>query len=405
VEVAAAAKGQTTITGEARKSIAQRLREEPYIFDFFQAVRLLGLLHRDPRTGQPSIGAQAVRFRALISMVFPPSAIHEITPAEGPDGKPTMYVTFMGLTGPSGVLPRHYTEMQMQLARLSKESEKYALRDWFDLFNHRLLDLFYRAWEKYRFFMAYERAEYGNREPDAFSTCLFSLIGIGLPTLRNRLRASEWSSHSVISHLAEDEAPYQERILSQIDDLAMLRYGGVLSQRHRSAVGLAGILEDYFEMPVKVKQFQGQWLTFEKIEQSRLGMLGANSTLGVDVVVGQRSWDVQAKIRIRLGPLDYWKFTEFLPDRSAIERRKAFFMLVHLVRFYVGQALDFDVQLILKARQVPACRLNRHDDVGARLGWNTWIVSRPLPKDAEDVVLEGIDMVWMNGLPPQPPPH
>jgi type VI secretion system protein ImpH len=219
------------------------------------------------------------------------------------------------------------------------------------------------------------------------------------------MRASQWQRHEDQSHLAEEDLLYDERVLARIDDLALLRYGGLLAQRHRSAVGLAGILADYFEMPVKVKQFQGQWLNFELGEQSRLGIEGANSTLGMDVVVGQRAWDVQAKIRVRLGPLDYWKFTEFLPDRAAIERRKAFFMLVHLVRFYIGQALDFDVQLVLKAKQVPTCRLKGNDDVGARLGWNTWILSRPFPADAEDVVLEGNDIVWMNGLPPQAPPH
>ena len=38
------------------------------------------------------------------------------------------------------------------------------LRDFLDIFNHRLISLFYRAWEKYRFPIAYER-----RDEDTFS--------------------------------------------------------------------------------------------------------------------------------------------------------------------------------------------------------------------------------------------
>src|SRR5262249_43832137 len=162
-----------------------------------------------------------------------------------------MTVAFMGLTGPNGILPRHYTEKVLRLALDSEtrnKPERTALRDWFDLFNHRLISLFYRAWEKYRFHLAYERGAAEGPEPDPFPRGLFSLVGLGLPALRDRVRVS--------SRVVVDGAP-SERVLGRIDDLALLYYGGLLAQRPRNAVALEAILADYFGLPVRVLQFQG----------------------------------------------------------------------------------------------------------------------------------------------------
>src|SRR5262249_46995051 len=110
--------------------------------------------------------------------------------------------------------------------------------------------------------------------------------------------------------------------------------------------------------------------------------------VGVGGVAGERVWDVQSKIRIRLGPLDYGRFTEYLPDPAPTAERKAFFLLAQLVRLYVGPALSFDVQLVLTAEEVPECRLTE-GGIGPRLGWNTWSLSRPLTRDAEDATFVG----------------
>src|SRR5262249_44901034 len=154
-------------------------------------------------------------------------------------------VTFLGLTGPSGVLPRHYTELLLRLQRDARGPERTALRAWLDLFNHRLIALFYRAWEKYRFYVAYERGEYEGREPDPFTRCVFSLVGLGLPALRNRLRVA----------VPEGEGgEARERALARIDDLALLRYGGLLAHRPRCSASLEAMLGSYLKLPVRVQQ-------------------------------------------------------------------------------------------------------------------------------------------------------
>jgi type VI secretion system protein ImpH len=141
-------------------STAARMFAEPFAFDFFQAVRLLQQLQPDREgVGQGSpLDIEAARFRTLASVSFPPSAVHDLEPG-GATQPVQMTVTFFGLTGPSGVLPRHYTELLMRIQREGKGPEKFALRDWLDMFSHRMTAHFYRAWAKYRFWLAYERGE------------------------------------------------------------------------------------------------------------------------------------------------------------------------------------------------------------------------------------------------------
>jgi type VI secretion system protein ImpH len=364
-------------------SAEERLRDEPFVFEFFQAVRLLHLLEPDAaEVGHAGpFDAEAVRFRAMASTSFPPSAISDFGPTRGHPESSTMTVSFFGLIGPKGVLPQPYTEMVMQqeMKRIESEPEKNALRAWFDLFNHRLTGLFYRAWEKYRFVVPFERTE---RRParagvrDLFTSALLSLIGLGTRGLRDRLGAAP--------------LPDTERLppaAARIDDLALLYFSGLIAHRNRSAVGLETILTEYFGLPITVHQFQGQWLMLEEAQQSTLGGdPDARSYLGRSVVAGSRVWELGSKIRIRLGPLGYGDFRAFLPDPVLPGR---FFALSRLVRFYVGPDLDFDVQLVLRRDCVPSCRLGGGE--GTVLGWNGWIATGPLAEDRDDAIFEEME--------------
>src|SRR5262249_56043213 len=105
---------------------------EGFKLDLFQAVRLLQRMEpgraRVGRGGPPE--AEAVRFRARISLSFPPSSIYEIRTPTSSRPVPEMVQAFMGLTGPSGVLPHHYTELLCKIERDVRTPEKHALRDW-----------------------------------------------------------------------------------------------------------------------------------------------------------------------------------------------------------------------------------------------------------------------------------
>ncbi|HEX8089073.1 MAG TPA: type VI secretion system baseplate subunit TssG, partial [Blastocatellia bacterium] len=168
--------------GRTDTPLIKTLFDEAYRFDFFQAVRLLERTYpqRQPlgRNGHPS--REVVRFRTRVSLDFPPSQIHQIngTIAGDDNQPPEMMVAFMGLTGPLGVLPHPYTELLLERVRYQDN----ALWEFLDLFNHRMISLFYTAWEKYRFPIAYERAG-----PDRFTEYLFDIIGLGTAGLRGRL--------------------------------------------------------------------------------------------------------------------------------------------------------------------------------------------------------------------------
>jgi len=382
-------------SGRNRAPLSQQLLDEAYRFDFFQAVRVIQRMAQerclaDTGPRQVSVGhdlapkQEAVRFRAMPSHSFPTGAISRLrqpkraqpddtphqAPPEGPSeagqqpevvrGPLEMIVAFMGLTGPSGVLPQHYTSLLIRRVR----EKDYALRDFLDLFNHRTISLFYRAWEKYRFPIGYERSQLapGQREEDLFTHVLYCLLGLGTGGLRNRL---------------------------EFDDEAFLFYAGHFSHHPRSAVSLETMLCDYFELPVGVKQFQGQWLRLSQHDQSSLPCpkhpQGRNMKLGANVVVGERVWEVGSKFRVRLGPLSYWQFCRFVPSGDALRP------LAQMVRSYVGPHLDFDVQPVLEASEVPWCRLGGDGVVPSSLGWNTWIRSDPFQSDVDDAVffLEG----------------
>jgi type VI secretion system protein ImpH len=227
------------------------------------------------------------------------------------------------------------------------------LREFLDLFNHRLISFFYRAWEKHHFAVAFERAVSRQEGVDRFSQYLFDLIGMGTQGLRGRL---------------------------EVEDETLLFYDGLLAQHPRSASALQGVLTDYFKVPVEVRQFIGQWLSLSEGNRSRLGPRPANNALGLNAVAGSRVWDQQAKFTLRLGPLTYGEFCQFFPDREAFRQ------LVGIARFSAGQESDFDVQLILKAAEVPGCRLGETSGFAPRLGWSTWLKTGEFSRDAQDTV-------------------
>jgi type VI secretion system protein ImpH len=370
--------------GRERDSVNRELFRAPYRFDFFQAVRLLE--HhlreqtrrggaRDSHPAEHGVGRdvhpmdEVVRFRAHASLGFPAGALSEVrlvaqsSKSSLRGHPPEMVVTFMGLTGPNGVLPRHYTELLLQRIR----ERDYALRDFLDLFNHRLISLFYRAWEKYRLPITYERAALDDPagQPDLTTNGLYCLVGMGTNELRGRL---------------------------ETDDEVFLHYSGHFAHFPRSALALETLLAEYLDMPVQVLQCQGQWLHLDPDDQALMPSWreprGRNNQLGVSLVVGERVWEVQSKFRLRIGPLSWRQFRTLMPNGRSLRP------LCEVTRTYVGPTLDFDVQPVLRFDEVPPCRLSSDAEEGPYLGWNTWMPSATsLSARHRDDAVFGIDTI------------
>ena len=322
--------------------VEKKLRSEPWNFGFFQAVRLLEriLAHRSPvgRFAHPL--REVARFGSNSVTAFPASQIQEIR--WDTDRAPFVVVNFMGLTGPSGVLPLYYSHLIRERLR-SRDTTMLAF---LDLFNHRMVSLFYQAWEKYRFTVAYERGE-----RDRFSHHLMDLIGLGTKGLQNR---------------------------QAVADDSLLFYSGLFALHSRSAASLRNILEDYFEVPVEVEQFTGSWHPLSRPDQCHFqSAADVSEQLGVGAVVGDEIWDQQSSARIRLGPLSLEQYTNFLPEGSA------WWPLHAITRFFSGDETDFELQLVLKHEDVPACELNN----AQRLGWSTWAKTAPMGRDPDETIL------------------
>jgi type VI secretion system protein ImpH len=342
--------------GRESVGLSERLAHEPYRFDFFQVVRLLEMAAReaaaaDPRRPSAPVGqdggpeSEHVRFRAQPTLGFPAAPVSQIrAPATAPDngrppGAPEAVVSFYGMTGPLGALPQHYTALLLRRVR----AKDFSLRDFLDLFNHRALSLFFRAWEKYRLPWSFERARHDGTT-DAVSQSLYCLTGFGTGGLRGRQR---------------------------VPDEAILFYAGHLAHYPRSAAALEALLADYFELSVEIQQAQGQWLTLDDADCSCLPgpgePEGGANALGVSVFLGERVWDVQSKFRVRIGPLRYAQFCGFLPDGDGLRA------LGQLTRTFVGPDLDFEVIPLLLPTDAPPCVLAGDGPDAPRLGWNTWI--------------------------------
>lgn len=368
-----------TASGRPEATVVDLLRDETYRFEFFQAVRVLMRQSEETARRQtPPVGGEgppadeAVRFSVVQSLSYAATDLSLLETTD--DGPPKMLVEFLGLTGTHGVLPFHYTRFILE--RLQQKDP--SLRVFFDLFNHRIVSLFYRCWEKHRFPVAYERfarakrrqaVTGGRSDSDLFTRMLFSLVGMGTPGLRGR---------------------------QSIDDEVTLYYAGHFARSQpRSACVLEDMLNDFFDVPIKLEQFQGRWLYLDPSSRTQLSS-GSNdggplanaqsahegARLGYSFVAGCRVWDSESQFRLRVGPMNYDRFSGFFPGgRNLREMRE-------LVRLYVGPQFDFEIQPILRKEEVPSLQLRSKSESEStpkmHLGWNLWLNSRPMTRDADD---------------------
>lgn len=323
--------------------LLKRLETEPGNFDFHAALRMLECTHPDkPRIGQSQRPQDdAVRFGQHPSLAFEPAMISALTRSEN-GAAPRLEVNFFGLFGANGPLPVHLTEYARDRMRNSSDP---TLARFLDIFHHRLVSLFYRAWASAQPAVSLDRPE-----SDRFADYVGSTIGIGMPSLHDR-----------------DDVP----------DFAKLHYAGRLGAQQRNAEGLAAILSDFFRAPVEVKEFVGHWMRLPDDGLCRLKSGPDAEQLGMTTVLGKRVWNCQHKFRIVIGPVGFDEYRRLLPGGDSLRR------LTDWVRNYAGLAFHWDVNLILKKEEVPQFRLGKQ----SRLGWTTWLASRPARKDDSQLLL------------------
>lgn len=316
---------------------------DPDRHGFFEAVRRL----QRAEPGRPRIGCSArpaqdpVRFGQLPSLAFAPRTVAAFQPQT--DGRPPrMAVQALGLFGPNGPLPGHLTEYAHERQHNAGDA---AFARFADVFHHRMLSLFFRAWAEGQPAVDQEHPDGG-----AYAAHIGSLIGIGRPALRDR-----------------DALP----------DAARLHHAGHLAGQARHPEGLRAMIAGLFDLPCEIDEFVGEWLDLPEEAQCRLGA-GPGSALGVDAVAGRRAYGAQHRFRVRLGPMSLADYRCFLPGQPALARLRA------LVRTHAGDELAWELQLLLRDDEVPPAALAGDQP----LGWSSWLGTRSERRPADDLRLE-----------------
>lgn len=335
--------------------VARQLIEQPHRFQFFQAMRILEQLFLRQGEKLDDVVPYKVRFRNTLSLGFPASEIEsaqafstegdlldrvsviEHAIATENVGEVQLTPAFMGLLGATGVLPTHYTEL---LAERDVYHRDRAARAFLDMFSNRAVALHYAAWKKYRLAFQYEL---DRRE--RFLPLVLGLAGVGLPGLRDRMVDGK----------------------GDVFDQAVAHYAGAIRQHPVSAAMLQRVLSDYFSVSIAVEQFVGAWYPVPDSQLSRLGV--GNARLGSTALAGDRVWQRDLRMRLTVGPLDRDRFDEFLPGGAAAQG------LAKWLTLLTGVCLEYEVCLMLKAEDVRGFGIG--GAAGARLGWDSYVCSRP----------------------------
>ena len=297
-----------------------KLQEAPYAHSFYQVLRFIDarstLLKPIGRNSLPR--HEPLRMRQEPSMSFAPS---NLTKVERQPGKATtISILGFGLFGPNGPLPLHITEYVHERIHHHKDHTHSAFAD---IFHHRLITLFYRAWANSQSTVNLDRQD------SSFTRHVASLISLGVDSLLER---------------------------DEIYDHIKFYFAGHLARQSRNPEGLVLILKSFFGIDVTLKEFIPQWIDIHPEHQIQLGQTPV--ALGQDSNLGSRIKDVQHKFRLALGPLKLDEYRHFFPKSNKSRE------LVSWIRQYIGIELAWDVQLVLDKNETQGLRLGQSNSLG-----------------------------------------
>lgn len=307
------------------RTLLDHLEAEPWRFDYLGLLRYLERRDAErPRIGDSStLRDELVQLGQDPFMEFPASNIVRVERRERKP--PRVFVRYLGLLGPQGALPLATTEEAYHYGLAQDD----AFPRFLDIFNHRFLQLFFRAWADAR-----PIAQHDRPKSDRFVAYIGAAIGIG-------------------------SDPYHQR--DSIPDAVKLGYAGLLGAQAKCASRLVGALRGLFNVRAEVDEFVGTRLTLEADECTMLGL--RHNALGADAMLGRSVYSVQDKIRIRIYTASLGQYIRFLPTGDLCEP------LADLVYLNVGAQLEWDAELAIPSGAVQPVRLGQF----GQLGWTTWM--------------------------------
>ncbi|MEE9318984.1 MAG: type VI secretion system baseplate subunit TssG [Granulosicoccus sp.] len=310
--------------------------------DFISAIRMIeSRFPEKPKLGQSArVSDDMVRLSQYVTLSFNGPSLHSFEKTKGQHGY-RLQCNFFGLLGTNGPLPLHYTDFADQRARHNSDP---TFREFLDLFNHRMLSLFYRASANY------EPAINLDRDHNNFDVFIGALGG--------HMHESGHSRDAIPDHFKRYQA---------------MSFGSIA----RSPEVLEKLIVEYFDVQAKVSEFVGGWLRLPRDARMSLGDRGASTELGVSTYLGKKVWSIAHRFRLGIGPLAWADYLSFKPGGKRIKS------LYDLIRNYTGDEWDWDVQLTTHSEEVEPFSLDRKRS----LGFDSWLTGSDTSQSTDRFVL------------------
>lgn len=317
---------------DQNSTLEQELLDSAHSFEFFEAARIAELICDQHRS---------LRFRTSSSKGYPAGEVADLQ--ESDDGI-EIVANVIGLFGPAGVLPHADKDI------VSGGDPNEYLRGFLDVFNERVIRLFYDAWKLNRIDVSFEMFQRKVHEKeDSAAIFLLSLCGLGIPTVRNqRLVPDDFFSGMV----------------------------GQLCGNTRSANSIARCVAVRAGVPASLREFVKETISIPSRLQTRLGV-GESRELGRTASVGSTVASHRNRFEIRLGPLskaDLRRLSPHDPNSSYAE-------LVDLVRAVMTTPYDFDFRFVVEKEAVSRTQLG-----SSCLGFDSWVLAGKSEEDRDDPV-------------------
>ncbi len=306
-------------------------------FSFFQAMRLLkSFISENDEVARlnTDVNIDNLKINPKLSLAFPMADIDKVE-FDKDSGKYNLTANILGLYGTGSPLPTFYTEDLFD--DISKGNN--TAKDFLDIINHRLYELLFAGWSKYR-----SMQKIVEEKSRIHADILFSLIGMSEETLRNDFQ----------------------------DPVELLRYTGLFAMGPRSSSGLETILNDALGgITIKIIQaVKSKGI----IPDDQKALLGLSTSLGVNSQLGSECIKSNGAFRIEIGPVSDREYRELLPGK---DRHKK---LVALTELYMSHPFDYDLEVILdeKEKQGTICL---GSEKCSSLGLDTWVFSNEGPDE------------------------
>ncbi|ALH95838.1 type VI secretion system baseplate subunit TssG [Acinetobacter equi] len=297
-------------------SVIDDLAQHPQSYEFIQSVRLL---RHAPSAVAKMKWHEDFLFESSFNLNFP---ISEIESLEIGEKKNSITNLITGLTGIQGVLPYVYTNK----VRLLSRQQKQEIKDFINLFNHKLVAQYVESSLSYNLPVLYEISS-----ENYYLKFLHSLNGYV---------SEHHNDHDLDDYFAE--------------------FAGLMQGQNNNAHAVRTILNSIFSQKIEIEEFVEEKFHLDNSQRTSLG--SGSSLLGVNTFCGTTIKQINGKINLKIGPLKTKDYLNFLPHQ------KESIKLKRILQKWCDPTLVIDVCLILDKSEINACQLSSNAKVGLAQG-------------------------------------